>query len=447
MSSRSLGTILCSIASMGAFALGCGSGASSSSTPDSARPGGAGGGNGGTSGTTDIMGTGGRTEAGGANGTTTGGTVGTAVPGTGGAAGATTSGTGGRMTSTGGSTGSGGASRTGGSTGMGGMPGTGGILVGGVGGTGTGGATGGGCAMPSTKGACSRDGDLSCGSTCCPSAFPYYCQSTNRCYPSPSDAASACGTSCLGCVAPVTGTCSAAPSGGACVQAGQVYCDGGICCASEYPYYCPAKNLCYASSNQAVADCGGAACLACAPTCSAPPNVTASEASDGICGGQPLAMIDGIAAYAMCDAALNSNVWSSTGADTAGVSEGPGWVETGVGRITGENGYQCVELAQRYFYFRFGICPWVWVDAKDMCTETLPPTVVTSSTPVHGDLMVITPGCDGAGLATGHVAVVDSVSGSLVSVVQENAGKNGTGTFHMSCATCFLHAVANKASP
>lgn len=154
-------------------------------------------------------------------------------------------------------------------------------------------------------------------------------------------------------------------------------------------------------------------------------------------------MIDGIPAYAMCDAALSSNVWSSTGADTAGVSEGPGWVETGVGRITGDNGYQCTELAMRYFYFRFGICPWNWVDAKDMCSTTLPSTVVISTTPVHGDLMVITPGCDGAGLATGHVAVVDTVNGSTVSVVQENAGTNGTGTFHMTCATCFLHAVAN----
>ncbi len=134
----------------------------------------------------------------------------------------------------------------------------------------------------------------------------------------------------------------------------------------------------------------------------------------------------------MCDAALNSNVWSSTGANTAGVSEGPGWVETGVGRITGNNGYQCVELVQRYFYFRFGVCPWDWADAKDMCNATLPSTVVITTTPVHGDLIVITPGCDGAGLATGHVAVVDTLNGATVSVVQQNAGTNGYGTFHVS---------------
>jgi hypothetical protein len=154
-------------------------------------------------------------------------------------------------------------------------------------------------------------------------------------------------------------------------------------------------------------------------------------------------MIDGVAAYAMCDAALNSNVWSNTGANTAGASLGPDWVETGMGKIIGKNGYQCTELSQRYFYFRFGICPWSWVAAKDMCTEDLPSTVVLTTTPVHGDLIIIPPGCDGAGLETGHVAVVDRVNGATVDVVQQNAGLNGYGTFHTSCATCFLHAVAN----
>jgi hypothetical protein len=240
----------------------------------------------------------------------------------------------------------------------------------------------------------------------------------------------------------VTGTCSAAPTGGACGNSGDFYCDG-RCCASDYPYFCPTTKLCYASSNQAVAACSGGSCLACAPTCSGPPNVTASLVNDGICGNQPLAMIDGIAAYAMCDAALTSNVWSSTGADTANVSQGPGWVETGLGST--KNGYQCTELAMRYFYFRFGVCPWNWVDAKDMCTASLPATVVVTTAPVHGDLIVIAPGCDGAALATGHVAVVDSVSGSTVTAVQQNSGQNGTATFHVSCATCFLHAVANHA--
>jgi hypothetical protein len=100
-------------------------------------------------------------------------------------------------------------------------------------------------------------------------------------------------------------------------------------------------------------------------------------------------MIDGIPAFAMCDAALSSNVWSSTGGNTAGDSEGPGWVETGIGRINGKNGYQCTELAMRYFYFRFGICPWIAVSAKDMCTETLPATVTMTTTPVHGDLIIL----------------------------------------------------------
>jgi len=343
---------------------------------------------------------------------------------------------------TGGVAGTGGATKAFGTTGTGGVSGTGGSHLGGA--TTSGGAGGGGCVAPSTNGACDRDGDLFCGGyTCCPSGAPHYCPATELCYATASLAASACGSAgCFGCVTPVTGSCSSAPAGGACASEWDLYC-GGNCCSSEYPYFCSTTSLCYASANQAVAACGGDSCLACQPTCSAPPNVTGSEVHDGICGGEPLAMIDGIAAYAMCDAALNSNVWSDTGASTAGVSQGPGWVETGLGRIIGKNGYQCTELSQRYFYFRFGICPWSWVAAKDMCTEPLPSTIVRTSTPVHGDLIVIPPGCDGAGLETGHVAVVDSVNGSTVYAVQQNSGTNGYGTFHTSCATCFLHAVAN----
>ncbi|HEX7499572.1 MAG TPA: CHAP domain-containing protein, partial [Polyangia bacterium] len=276
---------------------------------------------------------------------------------------------------------------------------------------------------------------------------PHYCPTTNLCYATEEKAAAACGSSgCFRCVAPVTGTCPSAPTGGSCngTSGPSYYCGTAGCCGSANPYFCPAKNLCYQTSNQAFAACAGDACIACAAPCSEPPNVTSSEISDGICGGQPLAMIDGIPAFAMCDAALNSNVWSSTGGDTASVSEGPGWVETGVGRISGKNGYQCTELAMRYFYFRFGICPWIAVPAKDMCSETVPSTVVLTTTPVHGDLVILPPGCNGAGQESGHVAVVNTVSGSSVTVVQQNAGVNGTATFHTDCATCFIHAVANQ---
>jgi surface antigen len=100
----------------------------------------------------------------------------------------------------------------------------------------------------------------------------------------------------------------------------------------------------------------------------------------------------------------------------------------------------------RYFYFHFGICPWVGVPAKDMCSETLPATVAITTTPVHGDLIILPPGCNGAGQETGHVAVVDTVSAGSVSVVQQNAGNNGRATFHTDCAGCFLHAVENAAT-
>lgn len=436
---------------LGSLALGCGGGGSE----------GAGGAPAASTG--GVAGSGGASDRGGVGGTSAGGE----------------SGAGGRTTDAGGRPGSGGATPAVGGAGSGGAPGTGGVSatggasatgapVGGAAGRAAGGATGtggqvvgsggvasggspGACVPPSPNGGCGRDGDLFCGGTvCCPSTIPFYCQATNYCYPTAQQAASACaGGTCSACIVPMTGTCPSAPSGGACngIASGHFYCGVDGCCDSDSPYYCPSKKLCYKTSNQAFGACGGDSCVACTAPCSAPPNLTSSDISDGLCGGKPLAMIDGIPAFAMCDAALNSNVWSSTGGNTAGVSEGPGWVETGAGRISGQNGYQCTELAMRYFYFHFGICPWNGVPAKDMCSEALPSTVVIRTTPVHGDLIVLPPGCNGAGQDTGHVAVVDTVNGSTVTVVQENSGAYGTGTLHTDCATCFLHAVANQVSP
>jgi hypothetical protein len=169
-----------------------------------------------------------------------------------------------------------------------------------------------------------------------------------------------------------------------------------------------------------------------------------SLAGDTICGGEPaLATIDGIPAYAMCAAATTSDVWSDNGVDTASTSGGASWTET-----EPENGYQCTELAARYLYFKWGIDrSWSTGEAKDMCGTALPSSITKTSTGMHGDLLVVVPGCGGADVSTGHVAVVDSVSASSVSVVEQNWTYNsapvGTGTFDPSCVMCFLHAVAN----
>jgi CHAP domain len=173
-----------------------------------------------------------------------------------------------------------------------------------------------------------------------------------------------------------------------------------------------------------------------------------SLADDGICGEAAQATIDGIPSYAMCNAATTSNVWSDDGVHTAGSGSGGNWVET----EGGNNGYQCTELATRYFYFKWDVTrSWSPGYAKDMCSQALPSSVEKTSKGMHGDLLVVVPGCEGADPTDGHVAVVDDVSGSTISVVQQNTTYNGqpvgTGTFDSSCVLCFLHAVANGAPP
>jgi surface antigen len=147
----------------------------------------------------------------------------------------------------------------------------------------------------------------------------------------------------------------------------------------------------------------------------------------------------------MCTAALQDNIWSNNGTATAAASEGDGWIETQTGIVggTAPGGYQCTELATRYFYFKFGVCPWISGNAKDMCNATLPAGVAITTTPVHGDLVVLAAGCGGSDPITGHVAVVNQVGATTVSAVQEHSGSAGSGTYSMSCVSCFLHAAAN----
>jgi MYXO-CTERM domain-containing protein len=162
-----------------------------------------------------------------------------------------------------------------------------------------------------------------------------------------------------------------------------------------------------------------------------------SLAADGICNEAPAATIDGIPAYSMCTAAETSDVYSDDGVHTAGTASGPNWVQTAYG-----NGYQCTELAGRYLNFVWNVSPdWIQGDAKDICTLSLPSTLELSTTPMHGDLAVFPPNCDGASSVTGHVAVVDSVSGSKITVVQQNFA--GSEEDDSSCIACYVHVLAN----
>ena len=71
--------------------------------------------------------------------------------------------------------------------------------------------------------------------------------------------------------------------------------------------------------------------------------------------------------------------------------------------------------------------------------------MVQTTTPVHGDLMVLAPGSCGAGASTGHVVVVDKVEASgKLSVVEQNRANRGS--YMPTCGKCFLHVVANDGS-
>jgi surface antigen len=152
--------------------------------------------------------------------------------------------------------------------------------------------------------------------------------------------------------------------------------------------------------------------------------------------------VDGIPAYSQCAAAQNSPIYSDNGVNTSTSSMGANWVLTQY-----NSGYQCTEFAHRYLHFRWQITWEPNGDAGTWCDSTPPSNsgVVQTSTPVHGDLIVFAPGTCGSDPVAGHVAVVDTVSGtnSVTAVEQNSAGRS---PYKQSCAKCYLHVVANNAS-
>jgi surface antigen len=150
--------------------------------------------------------------------------------------------------------------------------------------------------------------------------------------------------------------------------------------------------------------------------------------------------IDGIPAYAQCDASANAAIYSNNGVDTATSALSSDWKRT---QFSG--GYQCTELVHRYWLFKWNV---TWLpngDAWRWC-ETTPPSnsgLTLTTTPVHGDAIVFAQGACGSSATYGHVALVDTVdsAGSKVTIVeQNNVGRRATA---ISCASCFLHVVAN----
>ena len=150
--------------------------------------------------------------------------------------------------------------------------------------------------------------------------------------------------------------------------------------------------------------------------------------------------VDGIPAYAQCEATMNSSIWSNNGIDTSTTSLGPDWIRTQQG-----GGYQCTELARRYMRFRWQI-DYQNGNAGSWCEGRLPSTLVKSTTPTHGDLIVFAPGSCGVSTTTGHIAVIDTVDASTAKVTLVEENRAGRRSANQSCAACFLHAVANDGS-
>jgi hypothetical protein len=163
-----------------------------------------------------------------------------------------------------------------------------------------------------------------------------------------------------------------------------------------------------------------------------------------------LCTFDDFPAFDQC--ASLGNVYTWEGRHTAPTGGSSSW------KRTNTLGYQCVELALRYFYGRWAVGTWPNVaSAAAMCDVGRVPAGVTRiMTPtiadvVPGDLMVFTPSNAACGMTSwGHVAVVNGVNVAAETV--QNINQNcATGTpprgcvtnVDISCAMCILHANNN----
>jgi hypothetical protein len=115
-------------------------------------------------------------------------------------------------------------------------------------------------------------------------------------------------------------------------------------------------------------------------------------------------------------------------------------------------GFQCVELAVRYFRFNEGISAgWNVGTAIEMC-DSYPAGVTPVAAPSPGDLMVYNPNDSfyGTGYA-GHVAVIRSVNADgTLNVFNQNWADESTAfvdnIIPWGHAACFLHSTNNTAN-
>jgi surface antigen len=140
--------------------------------------------------------------------------------------------------------------------------------------------------------------------------------------------------------------------------------------------------------------------------------------------------IDDLKTSASCGQYMSS--YSGITAYSNGGNQGTGYSCAGCGS-TGCY-YQCVEYVQRYFNSLHGIqAVWPVSYASQMCSAH-PSGVSVVSSPQAGDAVVF------PWAPYGHTAIVTSVSGGNINVVEQNASPSGTNTYAISGASCFLRA-------
>jgi hypothetical protein len=141
----------------------------------------------------------------------------------------------------------------------------------------SGGTTGSSICTNPSSGLCPPSADTSlysCEFGCCPSSEPYACADTGLCYASADQAAADCvGTGCSTCESSWCGSPSDVQD---CQNPSYYYCGNGSCCPPSTPWYCNGQG-CFATQAEALAQCGNS-CSFCAPPC-------AGSITSGLCTG------------------------------------------------------------------------------------------------------------------------------------------------------------------
>ena len=128
-----------------------------------------------------------------------------------------------------------------------------------------------------------------CGARCCSNLFPYGCDSLSNCYATEAEATAACGTSCVACVATTTApTCTVSTAAWGCSDSTDLACSSTACCTSDTPYYCASTDQCYPTQSAAAAACGGD-CIACRPGSTSASCTVASATSGCQTAADPMA--------------------------------------------------------------------------------------------------------------------------------------------------------------